>query len=211
MLTIAFLRAEEFTFNAATRELISSSLGEAESAVRELLPLPHHINVTVYPSKDVLPETGDFGAAATDDWIQWWVNPWDSRGLDAIVGARLRPTFFHEAHHLARRRLGARGEHLIDWVVFEGLATAFERDATANSPPWGGYDESDVTSWIGDLLAEQPNASRDKWVMGYKGQRHVGYLVGTYIADRAIRASGQSAADLAGTAASEVLRLAGFS
>jgi hypothetical protein len=98
----------------------------------------------------------------------------------------------------------------IDGVICEGLATAFERDFGGWSPPWGEYP-AQVSEWVAELLRLPATASYRAWMFQHPdGRRWVGYREGTFIADRAIEASGRSAAKLVGTPALEILQLAKF-
>src|SRR5207249_1562042 len=97
----------------------------------------------------------------------------------------------------------------MDGVVSEGLATAFERDFGGRRPPWGEYPE-DVRQWVSELLDLPSSAPYHQWMFQHPdGRRWIGYRAGTYIADRAIAASGRSAAELVLVATDEILRNAG--
>jgi len=98
----------------------------------------------------------------------------------------------------------------MDGVVAEGLATAFERDAGGSRPPWGQYT-AEAKEWVAELVKLPVSAPYEQWMFRHPdGRRWIGYRAGTYIADRAIAASGFSAADLVNVATSEVMRMAGI-
>ncbi|HEU4991794.1 MAG TPA: DUF2268 domain-containing putative Zn-dependent protease [Luteimonas sp.] len=145
--------------------------------------------------------------------IDWVVDPSLHGGIAAIARAQLRATLFHELHHLARgwvRFGGAPPRSFMDGVVSEGLATAFERDAGGRNPPWGDPPR-DAAAWVAELIALHATAPYHHWMYRHPdGRQWIGYRAGTYIADRAIAASGRSAAQLVRTPATEVLALAGF-
>jgi hypothetical protein len=99
---------------------------------------------------------------------------------------------------------------MMDYVVAEGMATAFERDVTHAVPPWGEYPP-EAAAWVEELrgLPTDPD-HRQMWLRRHPdGRRWIGYKAGAYLVDRATRASGRSAADLVTTKTREVLRLAG--
>jgi uncharacterized protein YjaZ len=99
-------------------------------------------------------------------------------------------------------------ETFMDGVVAEGLATAFERDAAGRRPPWGRYP-LEVERWVEELRALPVTAHYPTWMFQHPdGRRWIGYRAGTYIADRAIIASGRSAADLVATSTADVLNAA---
>lgn len=101
----------------------------------------------------------------------------------------------------------------MDAVMAEGLATAFSRDVTKSQPLWSVYP-THVADWVRELqglTAAHAWPRYREWMIQHPdGRRWIGYRAGTYLADRAIKASGRSAADLASTPVSDILRLAGY-
>jgi hypothetical protein len=97
----------------------------------------------------------------------------------------------------------------MDEVITEGMATAFERDIAGVSPPWGMYPE-DVVDWVNELIALPPGADSSYWVRARHpdGRRWIGMRAGTYLVDQAMKASGQSAADIVSASTDEVLNMA---
>jgi hypothetical protein len=171
----------------------------------ELDGLPARLTLIVRWGKDVIPETGENGAAGYPGNIAWTVDP--DRDLLATVRKQLRPTLVHELHHLARAsRVTTRT--LQDRVVTEGLATAFERDFAKVDPPWG-QAPPDPIAWTREVLAQPETAAQDAWMIRHPdGRRWIGMRVGTFAADRASKASGRSSAQLVFAPTAEVLRLA---
>ena len=181
----------------------------ADSAFRDvakLLPtLPKSLTLVVQPGKDVIPETGETATAVLPASVYWTFDP--DRDLLAIARKELRPTLFHELHHLARDARVGRAS-LMDSVVTEGMATAFERDFGKVDPPWG-VAPPEVMEWTRELLDQPDLAPRDAWLSRHPdGRRWVGIRVGTFLVDRAVKASGRSAAELVTTPTAEILRLA---
>jgi hypothetical protein len=170
----------------------------AEAAVREtrvhLPALPPVVALVVRKGKDVIPETGETASAAPPRTITWVVDP--ARGVLAVARAQLRATLHHELHHLVRDAAIPRSS-LMDHVVAEGLATAFERDAASARPPWGLYPP-EARAWVTELAALPPRADLNLWLYGTHadGRRWVGLRAGTWVADRAMRALGKTAAEL---------------
>ena len=104
----------------------------------------------------------------------------------------------------------------MDGVVSEGMASTFERDVGGVVYPFMEYPD-DVSAWVTELLAlpdrdyfSPDGVEQRRYWMGEHpdGRRSVGYKAGTYLVDRAMRASDQSAADLVVTTTEEILRLA---
>ena len=121
--------------------------------------------------------------------------------------SQLRPTLFHEWHHLVRTQTGPVVS-LMDHVIAEGMATVFERDFAGAPAPWGEYP-ADVSTWVKELMALPPNAQREHWMSRHPdGRRWIGYKAGAYLVDRAVNASGKSVAELVSVRAEDVIRLA---
>lgn len=105
---------------------------------------------------------------------------------------------------------GNRPKTFMHGVVSEGLATAFERDAAGSSPPWGEYPQN-VEEWVSELLKLPLSAPYSDWMFVHPdGRIWIGYRSGTFIADRAMKASEKSAAELVRTPTEEILRMAGY-
>jgi uncharacterized protein YjaZ len=201
-------------FSDEARAVIAELCSATEPMVRALLPtLIPNIELAVQTGTMVIPETGELGIALRPDRVIWIVDPSRPGGIAATARSQLRYTLFHELHHLVRgwvRIGGFRRNLFIDGVISEGLATAFERDSGGRQPPWGEYPEN-VQSWVEELLQLPLTASYDQWMFRHPdGRRWIGYRAGTYIADRAIKASGRSAAQLVLTPTEEILKLAGL-
>lgn len=187
---------------------------ETVQEVRELLPgLSGDLVLAVAPSRRVIPETGELGAAVSPGRIRWRADPGRPGGIAGVAERELRVTLFHELHHQARgwvMRGGPRRTTFMDGPVCEGLASAFERDAAGRRAPWAEYP-SDVEAWVHELMALPRTARYAKWMFRHPdGRRWIGYRAGTHIADRAIEASGLSAAQLVNVTTAEILKLAGY-
>jgi len=167
--------------------------------------LPPRLTLIVRWGKDVIPETGESGAAAFPGNIGLTLDP--DRDVLATIRTQLRPTLAHELHHLARAsRLPSRS--LLDRVVAEGLATAFERDFAKVDPPWG-KPPPEIMDWVREILRQPDATDQEPWMSRHPdGRRWIGIRVGTFLVDRASRASGKTPADLVFVSSSDVLRMA---
>ena len=213
-LDIEFVDAESYAFTEGDRDLIAEVATTTLAEVAALLDgLPDRVELTVQAGDGVIPETGDGGLAVAPGQISWTVDPDRPGGVEAIVRARLRPTLYHELHHLARGwtiQGGTVGIRIIDAAVSEGMATAFERDAAGVEPPWAVYPD-DVDGWVDELRAAGGFAEYATWMFEHPdGRRWIGYRAGTYVVDLAIAATNRSAAELAATPTDELLELAGL-
>jgi uncharacterized protein YjaZ len=191
--------------------VIRSICATTEPEVRALLPmLAAELTLTVSTSAYVIPETGEVGASVAPGQIRWMVRPDDVAG---IAQRSLRFSLFHELHHNARGWClndPSPFERFVHAAIAEGMATAFERDAAGSAPLWGEYPD-DVDRWVEELLALPITADYGHWIFQHPdGRRWIGYRAGTYITDRAMQASGRTAAELVNVPGDEVLALAGL-
>ncbi len=103
------------------RTLTSSEAHDAQSIadaafrdVRARLDgLPSRLTLIVRWGKDVIPETGENGTASYPGNVMWTIDP--DRDVLATIRTQLRPTLFHELHHLARESR-VRSVTLVDHV-----------------------------------------------------------------------------------------------
>jgi hypothetical protein len=186
-----------YTFSRTERRAIEQVADRAAHDVRQLLPgVPGDLRITVQVSARVIPETGETASIGLPGAVYWTVDPKHEGGVVSVVNAQLRATLFHEWYHLVREARFAP-ESLADRAVNEGLATAFERDFGGAPTPWGAYPR-DVDAWTKELLSLPAGAPARQWMYEHRdGRRWIGFKVGTYLADRAVRASGLSLAQLA--------------
>jgi uncharacterized protein YjaZ len=193
---------------ALTREERSEAQRIAEDAFRDvrgqLEGLPPRLTLIVRWGKDVIAETGENGTASYPGNVMWTLDP-DRDALETIH-AQLRATLFHELHHLARDSR-VKSSTLVDRVVTEGLATAFERDAAHADPPWGKPPTD--ASWSREILAQPDGADVAPWMSRHPdGRRWIGMRVGTEWVDRASRATGKTPAKLVFASTDEILHAA---
>lgn len=208
-----FYLANGYSFTASERAAIQSTADQAVREVRAILPsLPRGLvlKVSAGHDADVIPETGETGTAIPPATIQWTVDPRRPGGVSRVVTEELRASLFHELHHLTRYRAFGRSADLMDNVVLEGLATAFERDFAGATPPWGTHPPS-PEAWVAELLAQPPDTQLTPWLARHPdGRRWVGLRAGTFLVDRAMTNAGGNAATLVAVSAAEILTRAGL-
>lgn len=207
---VLFYRASGYSFSWSERRTIDGIAEASAMQVASLLSgLPERVTIRVEAGQRVIPETGEGGSAHPPDVVYWTVDPRRGESVQAIASRRLRGTLFHEFCHLARERAVPSDHRLIDDVVAEGLATAFERTHAGAHAPWGDYPP-EVAEWVEQLAGLGPDASRDHWMFRHPdGRRWIGYKVGTYLVDVAQRQSRRPLAELVTVRTDDLLRLAG--
>lgn len=200
------------SLSQADRALARRIGARTSDELRSLLPaLADPVRVHVETSRQVIPKIGIGATAMTPDNVSFRLDPDHTDSIAALLHKYLRPTLFHECHHLVRgwvKRGGLRPRYLIEAVVCEGLAVAFERDAAGSTSPWCDYPD-DVREWVNELLPLPIHAAYPQWMFRHPdGRQWIGYRAGAFIADRAIEVSGRTAAQLAESDYREILRLA---
>jgi uncharacterized protein YjaZ len=118
----------------------------------------------------------------------------------------------HETHHVVRGYLGDSWKgSAIEAAIAEGLASVFETEVSGIITSMSSYQD-EVTGWVGEMMELGPDWSYSDWFTGpNKGRWYVGYKVGRYIVDRAIRnAPNETAVTLVNATPKEILRMAGF-
>jgi len=231
---IHFLDSHPTPIDDELRAVVTEVLRQADADVQAALPgLTGPFVVTVRHDRRVNATTGEMGRLVTERWLDWAVDPDRAVSTADIARSRLRPTFVHESHHALRARLvadakpnplgpespvdrsllvPARTDRLIQIAIEEGLANRFENDLCPGAPSlgWQDYAGKPVEAWTEELIAAGRGSYLEWFFDLPDGRRHVGYQVGAFVVDAAIRRSGRSAADLVGASIAEILRLAGF-
>ena len=195
-----------YPFTAIERRVIARVAGDAAREARSHLPaLAAQITLRVQSGKDVIPELGATAFAAPPDRVLWTVDVDRPEGVVKIAEGHLRTALFHEFHHLVR---GATlpPHTLMDHVIFEGMATAFERDFAGASPPWGQYPD-DVSTWVEELLMQPPGTGPADWIAKQHedGRRWIGTRAGTYLVDVAMKKLHRTSAELVSTPTEAIL------
>ncbi len=200
---VEFYTIDGYTFSDEDKRALRSIANETALEVRRLLPeLPELLRLKVQPGHDVIPETGEGASAFPPDSVYWTVDP--KRATETIQ-QQLRPTLFHEFHHLVRDAKLPRGT-ILDAAISEGLATVFERDYAGAAAPWGKYP-AEVSAWAAELRALPPSASRQEWLFRHPdGRRWIGFKVGTYLVEHALSSTGKSLLTLTYAGTEEIVR-----
>lgn len=183
------------------------------ASVREVLPtLPDDVVVEVRAESQPYSRTGATGAATGPARIAWVFDAARPEGVIAIAERTLESILVHELHHLARgcTQGGAPLQSFLDGAVCEGMATAFARDHADAEQPWASYPP-EVAAWYEEVKDLPASATTGGWMFFHDdGRTWIGYKVGTWLVDRAMRASGRSAAELTRVPTGQIVQLAGY-
>jgi hypothetical protein len=203
--------ADGYEFSVSERRAIEAIATRAADDARDVLPaVPRQLVLRVTPRRNVIAETGESGTTGLPNILEWRVDPRRNEGVVRIAEVHLRPFVFYALHRVVRDT-AVPAISLMDHVVAEGMATAFERDfAGARPPPWGAYP-SEASEWAEQLMALPPGTPPSEWMTGPTSvpeRRWMGIRAGVFLVDQAIRVSRKSSAELVTTATADIIRMA---
>lgn len=208
---VLFAESDVWTQDLEFREQLARAIRQAYQEARELLPeIPEDVTFVCEANElDTIPETGSGGYTRHSRFIVISINPGFPSGKEKII-SDMRGVVFHELHHAARYESGVYHRTFLEIAIMEGLATVFERDYASSKPLWGNYNSEDARLWLQEVI---DTTDLDHYQYMFKhpdGRRWVGYKVGTYIIDRATKASDKSILELTALTGDEILTLAGI-
>jgi uncharacterized protein YjaZ len=204
--------SNDYEWNGDDRRLIDGTVTEAARRAASLLLIRDTVYVTIEQlAAPVFNDDAFFvaGYAVAKDWVRLCVPP--NHDKYSIAQAT-----YHEMHHLARGHIFQRcePEQLVEDILAEGLATAFEIEQLPDRiAPFMRYDSTVMPSWLEEMKPHAWSTSyeRGRWFFGNDRPMHFGYKLGRYIADELTRRHpDRSLASLARTSTQEILRLAGI-
>lgn len=193
----------DYEFSQEERRVITQIAIDAVREARPHLPaLAPQITVRAQSGTRVIQELGALAEVAPPDYVVWTVDSTRPEGVVKIAESFLRFALLHEFHHLVRLS-ALPGNTVLDQVISEGMATAFERDVGKWMAPWGQYPD-EAARWVEELLALPSEERRSEW-MAQHPDRRVRYKMGTYLVDHAMRRFGKSSAELVLTPTADIV------
>ena len=177
----------------------------------KLLPFgSDYVSFVVQPREKVLiGATHDYGRTHNSGFIELAFSPKYAMKYPDKIISRLRSLVLHEMNHAARFDIPIWHKTFLDLCVMEGLATVFEREYADFDGPWGKYPGQQVERWIQEIKKNEKNLSYDEYMYKHPdGRRWIGYKVGTYLIDEAIRNSGKTVIELTKLECQDILKLA---
>jgi hypothetical protein len=199
------LPPDRYSFSRAERGTIQAIANSAAHDVRAVLPaLPKSLKLVVRPGTDAIPETGENATAVLPGSVYWTFDP------DRDVLSTIRDELPHHVSRVSSSRShGTRTRPLAHGRRDKGRAGHRVRTRFRESQSTVGIAPPEVMEWTRELLLQPETAEREPWLFQHPdGRRWIGITVGTFLVDRAARASGRSSAELVATPTEEILRLA---
>jgi len=176
-----FLESEKLKFSKKQVSEISDVIEEHATIAGNIFGLKL-LNFTVYPTKKVIRETGESGFTESSDFIRLGIDP---DRTDKSVKNVVPSTIYHEICHAARQRKLDFSRTLLDAVISEGLATAFEEKMFPRFvAPWGIYSKLEIDKLLKIFDGHRTDRSYNyfEWFQGMgKLPRWLGYKVGAYL------------------------------
>lgn len=179
--------------------------GGADAA--KLLDVSESLNVIVLPNlTHVIDVTGTGASTYNAELIDVTFDP--KRAADSKFLHHIYASMFHEFNHAARFKAGVKHDNHLDWWILEGLATVFEKKYAGAEPGWGAYDPKEARAWFDETQAMDEESIGSKfWYKHPDGRRWIGYRVGTWIVDEAIKNSDKDIIDLTVMPCKDILDL----
>jgi hypothetical protein len=173
----------------------------------KLLEVSEHLNVIVIPNLlHVIDVTGTGASTWGSELIDFTFDP--KRAGETGFMMDVYASMFHELNHAAGLHAGMKQEGYLEQWVFEGLATVFEREYTDYEPKWGKYNPKETKAWLAEVQGmNEKLVGIEYWFKHPDGRRWIGYKVGTWIVDEAIKNSGKDILELTVTPRAEILKL----
>lgn len=217
---VILLESEEWTIaeqNGLTKALCKTAVAEAVTKAGKLLPtLSPYLNILIRPhAEKTVPDFAVGGETYDSELILLSFDQSLPHGKKALI-KQLKATTFHEANHAARFAWIAKTnifeKTLVEWAVWEGLATVCERDFGKTAPNYGNYhDDKTMLVWLNDLKAADKR--KDEWAKWAKkrkdGRDWLAYRVGTWIVDKAMANTGKTISELTCTPAVKIIEFSG--
>jgi hypothetical protein len=206
---VEFYIVDGYSFSWLERAAVRAIALSTVEEVRSVLPgLPDELIVRVQAGNaSEVKDTGEDVIAVQPAMAMWSVDPKHADGVSSIARAHLRPSLFHALSHLLREQF-VEPQSMLDRAVMEGLAIAIERDYANVSRPWGWYP-ADAAMWVDELRNLPDDVERQPWLSRHPdGRRWIVCKAGTYLVDRAVRASGRSPVELIARSTREIVELA---
>lgn len=167
-----------------------------------------HINFFVQPrTYGLIKETHDTATTFNSEFITIAFDPKFAETHPKQLIDQVPASVYHEINHAARFHKGIWHESFLDKAILEGLATVFEREYAHSDPLWGKYPKN-ANNWLTEILKLGDKVNHNHYMfMHPDGRRWIGYKVGTYTIDQALKKSGKDITELTQMQCADILKL----
>lgn len=187
-----------------------SNIKLAYKKALKLLPFAHErITFIVQPREYWLADiTKDNGRTLNAGMIEVAFDPKTALTNPSKLLGQVQPLVLHEMNHAARYNKKIMFKTFLENCVNEGVAVVFTREYVGFKAPWDKYPK-EVTGWLKEI--QEAGKCIDTYhymFMHPDGRPWIGYKVGTYIVDQAMKNSGKSVIELTKLECADILKLA---
>ncbi len=180
------------------------------SAALQVLPyLSKTLNIAVRPHfVGIIPEYGVGGYAHDSQFVEVWFDEKVPYGIEKLKEC-LHQTVFHELNHASRYNTTEFDPSFLNYAVSEGLATVFERDFAASKPLYGVYEnEETMHEWYKEIASGDWSKKEELFFDSSDGRRWIGYKVGTWLVDMAVKNSAKNVIELTSLPCQQIIKFA---
>lgn len=171
---------------APYKKVITETFDQAIAKITKILPIDEVDVVIRDNTAGVVPEIGLGGYTYGQHFLMICL---DSKRGDCkqVIVNELLGVLAHELHHAKRFQTVGYEKGILGAMIFEGLATHFEREMTGVVPPWAtALSKKQSDQWLAKAKKEFDVEQYDHhaWFFGSKGKkipRWTGYTLGYQI------------------------------
>ena len=170
---------------AAVRRAVRTGASKALGLLPEV---SEYLTIMVSPddAENTIAETGDGGITFTEEYISIVFDYNVPYGVQSMV-SHLRGTTGHEMVHAASYfNVEAFRPAPLQAVVYEGLATVFEKTHFRSIPPWSKYeDDLTMTQWFEEIAALPADSKNYDYLFHHPDERRwIIYKTGTWMIEK---------------------------
>jgi len=195
-LKVVFEDSKDYQFNNSEKELIKKTAILSDQEIRKLLPnITKNLTLRVIPVKyDLSIVGGVTGRTNTPHEVTAEIS-------------------YHEFHHVWRGWTLSKNEFekgITTAAINEGLADVFSKTYTGVYLKVGNTSD-DIGGWTQEVLKLPKDADYNQWMNQHNdGRLAIGYRVGTYIVEHALKNSNMSIIELSKHKPEEILKKSGL-
>ncbi|KQC30231.1 DUF2268 domain-containing putative Zn-dependent protease [Flagellimonas eckloniae] len=214
-LKIVFEDSEDYQFNNSEKELIKKTAILSDQEIRKLLPsLTKNLTLRIIPvDYDLNIVGGVTGRTNTPHEVTAEISYTYKGGISAVVKKSLSGHIYHEFHHVWRGWTLSKNEFekgISTAAINEGLADVFSKTYTGVYLKVGNPSD-DIRGWTQEVLNLPKDADYNQWMNQHSdGRFAIGYRVGTYIVEQALKNTNMTIVELSNYKPEEILKKSGL-
>jgi uncharacterized protein YjaZ len=207
---IVFAESEFWDKNKKFIDKYTKTIEQAYKKSKKLLPdIPDQLTFVLQTNDwECIPEFGHGGNIHSSRLILLSLDPEMPYSEEQLL-LNTEATVVHELNHSARYELGIQHKKFIEACILEGIACVFEREySKLGSPLWAKYDTEVIKDWFNEVNKDILSNWDDYMFLHPDGRRWIGYKVGTWIVDNAMKNSKKTIESITKLECSEIIELA---